>query len=209
MSLSGRGTSKSSVSLRTRSKGIFEEWRSASTEATAHCPAEWDKLPATILCACAVYNMFAHFVAKDYLIKDGVGVGKHLALKTALGYLCCLVNLASDKFKATGDARVQVFFTCLDARASTRTPEAVWFRGLKINIVRICFQRARDDGEELDKSAVPLYLAHVRSMMRALFLEGSAEVRARLPNPRHIACSLTCRVLCGVQSMKRALPVLE
>lgn len=121
--------------------------------------AVWDELDEDTLCSTRVYGQFAHFLTEVYKHKSSF-----LEVATAVNYLNCLINMASAKFKSSGKAETRLFFTCLDVNASTDA--AVWLRGVRKNTQRTFFLRAQQAGTPMDKSEVPIYLLHLRAMVR-------------------------------------------
>jgi hypothetical protein len=159
---------------RARAVEMFELWRTSSEERHALCPKVWLKLNAEELCKFEVFDSVGTFIMDEYISTTGKNNGFHLALGTILGYLGLLLNQASDRFKAVGSDSIKMFFTCLDSKANTEA--AIWLRKLRNKIVRRCFARAREVGEEMDLSATPLYRDDMNDISRAFVLEGSADV---------------------------------
>jgi len=98
-----------------------------------------------------------------YKSEVGKNKGKPLGVDSALGYLGCLLNQAKVKYKATGSDKSKLFLTCLEENSTTDA--GIWLRGLKKNMTREIFQTNTGSGEELDFSAEPIYLTHVRLMV--------------------------------------------
>ena len=87
-----------------------------------------------------------------------------------------MLQLCQGRFAATGTDPVKIFLSCLDYQS--RSPDAGWLRGLKNNFIRKAFERAKVNGEEMDQSATPIHLMHVRDIIRCYALVEDAEVRA-------------------------------
>ena len=137
----------------------------------------WHDARAESVCRCLVINGFAEHLSEDYIISGGKHDGQHLKLGvTVLDYLGAFMCQCSDRWKATGNDTLKLFFTCQDTKANTES--AIWYRKLKARIVRICFDRALEDGESMDNSVAPVYRAHVTSMNIAFAQKGTAEVHA-------------------------------
>ena len=173
-SLSSRGQSDSSKQMRARAKALFDLFRASDTVRAELFHAPFEELGEEVACSTELYSGFAKFIMDEYMVDKGASAGRHLACGTALDYLGALLNLAAAKFKAVGRPSTRMFFTCLDVKATT--DEAEWLRGLKNNLIRADFERRKEAGEELDTSVTPIYSMHVQSMIKALMIEGSAEV---------------------------------
>jgi len=76
------------------------------------------------------------------------------------------------KFKSKGNPESVVFFTCLEIRSNTDA--ALWLRGMKKNVKRVTFERAKEEGMSTDKSKVPVYLHHIQKMAAAWSEKGGA-----------------------------------
>ena len=81
------------------------------------------------------------------------------------GYLGILLNLSKAEFFATGTDATKLFFTCLDADATTDS--SLWYSRLKSSVWKISFDRAMIAGEKMDSSASPLYTEHFAEMVNA------------------------------------------
>lgn len=178
---------------RARAVEMFELWRTSSEERHALCPKVWLKLNAEELCKFEVFDSVGTFIMDEYISTTGRNNGFHLALGTILGYLGLLLNQASDRFKAVGSDSIKMFFTCLDSKANTEA--AIWLRKLRNKIVRRCFARAREVGEEMDLSAPPLYRDDMNDISRAFVLEGSADVGCSLSISLSLTLCLTSKPL--------------
>ncbi len=122
------------------------------------------KLPENVLCSHEFYGYFATFLVRVYKQESGENKGEFLSIRTVFNYLGSALNQAKDIFGATGSDASKLFFTCLDPKA--RTQSAIWYQGLKTTANRELFQRSQSTGEELDQSESPLYISHLRSMVR-------------------------------------------
>jgi hypothetical protein len=109
---------------------------------------------------------FANFLFSGYMIEPPhKNHGSPLAIESAFKVLNGMMQWTSDRFKATGSNAMQRFLTARDSESTT--PEAKWFRGLKDQLNRHCFERAKAAGESLDNSEDPLYLEAIKAMMKA------------------------------------------
>ena len=167
---------KSAVNGLSRALDLHEEWRTSNAERRKVCPKTFAKADAQQLACREMYAGFAHYLVHEVIISEGnKHVGKHLALGTALDYLSLVLNHAAVRCENADDPEVIRFFTCV--HKDSKTASADWMRKLRNIMVRICFARAKESGEEMDHSATPLYRAHLEMIDRAYSLEGSAEVR--------------------------------
>ena len=168
---------KSHEQTRSRARDLFDLFRH-STEVRFGNIKSWSLQTAQTCCRQALWDDFAKFLLHEYKIEKGQrNEGRHLGVGTLLDYFGALLNQAKARFLATGDDSVKIFFTCLDKNAGTE--QAKWLRKLKEEIVRKCFERAKEDGEELDNSVVPIYLQHIEAMAAVLGRRGTPEAAMR------------------------------
>ena len=176
--LSSVGTSPAMLNQRKAVTRLFDNSFRSSQGAVEHLPGlpPWAQIGKAVLCTRHVYELFAFFLLHAAIEGGNRNAGAFYAVDTVLSYLGILINLASHKFKHNNED-TRMFFTCLDSSAST--DDAMWLRGIKLNIRRTCFQRAKDAGTEMDMSATPLYLCHVMAMILAYSLVGTREAAHR------------------------------
>ena len=148
-------TSKSRVNIKSRALDLFEEFRTSSDARASRLPRPWQKLSAAQLCHAEVWDDFIQFLSEEYISETADSEDGLLSIGTQLGYLGAVLNEAAARFKATGDDRVKLFFTCLDPKASTDA--AAWLKKQKDKMVKLAFKRAKENGEELDTSCTPAY----------------------------------------------------
>jgi len=111
-------------------------------------------------------------LTKAFKIESGRNRGNFLSMDTATNYLSTIINIQSNKYKTIGSAEAKLFFTCLDSNA--RTESTTWLKALKSQMRRfIC--RCKDACEDMDQSATPVYLQHVKSMLKAYAKKGDKE----------------------------------
>ena len=145
--LSAKGKSPSWAGQQGNVKNIFNEFAEQDPE----LDTDWDNLDEATLCAQPVYERFAHFLLFVYLIPAGVkNAGNPLDGDTPKNYLNIIINLAASKFKATGTDTSKRFFDCLDQ--DSKADVAIWLRGLRSNMQREIFDRAKSTGAEMDRS---------------------------------------------------------
>ena len=141
-------------------------------------PRPFAELHEDEVCRTEVFDKFAEYLASTYVIESGRNKGEHLALGPATNYLRSMMNMVSDKFKATGSYKTKNFLTCLDVNA--RTESALWFGALCRKMKRHIYQRTMVAGDEMDQSATPVYGVHIEKAGQAYAKEGSAEVNTSL-----------------------------
>lgn len=156
---------------------IFELWREENGGRNL-LPRPFAELHEDEVCRTEVFDKFAEYLASTYVIESGRNKGEHLALGPATNYLRSMMNMVSDKFKATGSYKTKNFLTCLDVNA--RTESALWFGALCRKMKRHIYQRTMVAGDEMDQSATPVYGVHIEKAGQAYAKEGSAEVNTSL-----------------------------
>ena len=149
----------------------------------------FDALAEEILCARPIYERLGHFLVHVYKIPTGVkNAGYPLATDSVLNYMGTAINRAANKFKASGTTATKEFFFCLDIKSSSDS--ALWLRKLKKKISRVCFERAKTTGDQMDNSestrhAIRTSLAHL--MPHPLTLSPAVHVWQRLCISRRCA----------------------
>jgi len=88
-----------------------------------------------------------------------------------------LLNRVKDRFQTTGSAKTKLFLTCLNPHCYTAS--AQWFKRLKKNITRFCFERRKITGQRGDFICSPMYLQHVCEMAKAYTLVTSTVENAQ------------------------------
>ena len=107
---------------------------------------KWEELTEAQVTDTSFYESFASYLLYQYKHKSGGG-GELEFLKDdkVCNYVYILINLAKTKFNAKStNAATKLFFTCLEAGASTEA--AMWLRGIKKNIVRVTSEREKVAG---------------------------------------------------------------
>ena len=124
---------------------------------------EWAQLGEAVLCRCAFYERLAHWLVHTYKIPKGVrNAGLPLACDSVRNYIGTAINHAATKFKAQGTIETREFFFCLDSKSSSEA--AQWLHKLKKKIQRVTFERAKEAGEQQDKSEGTLALIFTSSI---------------------------------------------
>ena len=166
MDFGAGGQSASWRQQKQRVVDIFDEnFRLACEKYTVLAPRPWSAMPVGKVINKQLWEAFAGFLVGECLIPEGnKNAGEHLSMSTALNYFNSLLNQARERFEATGSPEVKLFFRCVDTKSSS--PEAAWLNGIKKNIRRICFERAKAAGEEMDKSESARYAppSHTRAL---------------------------------------------
>ena len=170
--ITSRGASESWMNQQANAKRLFNLFA-----ATMEGLGEWDTLEEATLIEPKLYQKFADYLVNTYKSETGRNAGNPLSLGTVINTLGIVLNLASTKYKPNGSAETKLFFTCLDPNSTSES--ARWLRGVKNNITRIVFNRSKEAGEEMDKSATPLYPHHVEAVNRAYARADGAEAAAR------------------------------
>jgi hypothetical protein len=160
---------------------IWELFRMSKPEITALLPLPWNQLSEEVLCTNdkKIYGMFAHYLLHEYAFETGSGGDKqekHLRVDPATNYLSTIINLAKIRF-IPPSAASSLFFTCLNPKAGTQP--STWLNGVKNQMIRTCFQRSMESGEEIDNSETPLYFRIFCLMLRAYSRHGSMEAADR------------------------------
>ena len=128
---------------------IFDEFLRQDSFGLA---TDWGLLSASVLCDKPVYERFSHYLVHVYLIPAGVkNAGLPLACQSVLNYLGSALNRAASKFLAgSAPPWIQEFFFCLESRSNSDA--ARWLQKMKKKIVKVTFERAVKQGEQLDNS---------------------------------------------------------
>jgi len=204
--LSAKGGARATINSQDRIVKLMDMFCAQDPECVA--PHEWKKQSESLVCSAPFFERFAYFLLHTYVKPEGTkDAGKPLEGDTPKVYLNLAINQAANKYKLTGSDVSKRFFLCLDL--TSKSPEAIWLRGLRTNLTRNIFDRAKQNGQEMDKSegqprpapcdfsspasvstrtkltcllllAVPLYLAaHIMPMLTALARKGDSQATSR------------------------------
>jgi hypothetical protein len=111
----------------------------------------FDALAEEVLCDRPIYERLGGFLVHVYKIPPGVkNAGFPLATDSVLNYMGTAINRAANNFKASGTTATKEFFFCLDIKSSSDS--ALWLRKFKKKLSRVCFERAKAAGEQMDNS---------------------------------------------------------
>ena len=139
-----------------------------------------DRMRVQELCDRTFWGKLCTYLIEVYKSPPGTkNAGKYLRASNILNYLRSMMHLAQGIVGA--EQQAQDFFTCLEPNSSTAS--AIWFNGLKKNVVRVTFERAVENGDTIDGSELPLYVEHIISISRAYAQVNTAEaagVRAHI-----------------------------
>ena len=124
----------------------------------------------------SVYSIFGSYLCDEYTISTGPYKNHHLSADSAANYMNSIINSSIAKFKGspTIEHKSLLFATCIDPHSKTE-PAKEFFR-IKKNMIRIIHQRAVSEGEQMDKSATPIYRFQLLLIITAYALFGTAEV---------------------------------
>ena len=112
----------------------------------------WDQLSEATLCSKEIYKRFVFYLLNTYRIETGEHKGSLLKCGTVCNLFNASIQRASEKFNiSSAAAATQRFFMCLEKGAGSAAGK--WKLGVKANIERITFERAKAAGEQLDGSA--------------------------------------------------------
>ena len=128
-------------------------------------PEPFAQLDEAVVCAQELHENWVGWLMRDWVIEEGAHKGESLALGTVLDYMSALMGCAVRLYKATGADASKLFLTCVDKGADTAS--ARWWHGLRKEVERELFERAKKLGEPMDKSAAPIYLAEVEGICKA------------------------------------------
>ena len=130
------------------------KFRTWSDELQVKYPKPFAQLDEAVVCAKELYENWVGWLMRDWVIEEGTHKGESLALGTVLDYMSALMGCAVRRLKATGTDASKLFLTCVDKGAETAS--ARWWHGLRKEVKREMFERAKKLGEPMDKSAAPI-----------------------------------------------------
>jgi hypothetical protein len=150
--LSAKGSSMSWTAAKKNVVRIFDIFIQQDEELLAAAGiVTWEQLDEATLCAPAVYERFTYFLLYTFKIEQGnANQGDPQDGSTVRNRIGTAINLACDKFKATGSSDTKRFVDCLDTNSTSE--HAKWLRGLKANIMRETFERDKAAGKQMDNS---------------------------------------------------------
>lgn len=101
----------------------------------------WAEMPESVACGTLIYGFLCSFLSERYVISVGAYKGKMLSVKSALGCLGGLIVQAEAKWSGKCSPEYQDFWHCTK---STNHAKAIWYKGLRVNLQRVIFQRMLD-----------------------------------------------------------------
>ena len=126
----------------------------------------------TDLYACFVQYMF------DMKIPEGrSNAGDPYQAGTIINYLQILAGKAETALTQIDTPTAKLFMTFKDPNAKTEA--ARWFKGLKTQTLRQCFQREMKAGTAGSSKTKPLGLSNVTAILKAYHLAGTKEATMR------------------------------
>ena len=147
--LSSMGGSEATRKSQDRIERLLDDFCAQDPECTP--PPAWASQSEGLVCATGFYERLAYWLLHTYVKPAGAkGAGDPLDGDTPKVYLNLAINLAAKMYKNAGCADSKKFFLCLDL--SSKSDEGIWLRGLRTNLTRNIFSRARENGQEMDKS---------------------------------------------------------
>ena len=172
--ITGTAGSKSSMRTKGRAVELWEAMRLSTPERTERWPNIWINAKAEEVCKPETFDHYAQYLVNELDSEQAQSEDGYLSYNTVMGYFNALMRLCYDRWQSGGNANIRLFFTCCDEKATTE--EAKWLRKVKDLIWKICFKRAVDDPDGMDKSVTPMYRSHLRRVDQAYAKEGSLEV---------------------------------
>ena len=110
-----------------------------------------------------LYDYFCGWATKVALIPRGrKNAGKPYDDATIVNYVQTIMNYGNNLLQGkvldpAVAAKVSLFFTCLQPNATTKS--AIWFKKLRKQVSRYCFERDKAKGEQgRDEKASPIYI---------------------------------------------------
>ena len=152
--ISSRGTSTSTQHLKAR---VISIWNQGVDEKCITLAKRWeDDWDPTNQ---QLWQQVAGYIALRYTFQETVSgqkITQNLAPGVAKQYFAKLFDLAKfEKFAEDEDA--QKFFECnLAPSNGDRTPQQIWYHGLKDNLRKTAWNRANDAGDLKDGSVTPV-----------------------------------------------------
>ncbi len=178
VTITADANSRSWVMQQSRVQRLLDDFVAQNEPERCDGVRTWKELREPVVCGCKFYEDLAGWLVKVYKIPAGCkNAGMPLACDTVRNYLGTALQSAEARFKESTRVETQTFLMCLDA--GSRSEPAQWLRKLKTKVQRITFMRAKEAGEQLDKSEVPLYLKHVMRVNGAYSRAGTREAAAR------------------------------
>ena len=175
-SIGGSGNSASLKGQISRRNEVFDDFLAADKGfkrdgGTGHA-CTFDELSEEALCSRPLFQRYAGYLVHEYKKSDS----DRYATGTILATLSSVMGRAAAKYK--GVQRHAMFFTAV--HINNNTDPARWFKGVKNNIEKICFNEAKKAGDPTSKKAPPLYLVVLEAIVAAYACEGSDEaIRAK------------------------------
>ena len=186
--LGAGGVSESWLSQKRNVKRIFKKFRHAKVEYSQLAPRSLGKLTEAQVANRALWESLATYLVREYKIHAGEFKGKALKFINVLNYLRSAMRITESRLRTTAGSALREFFSCLDKNSLSN--DAIWFRGIKKNILRETFERVKVTGEPIDGSEVPIYLEDIVAINRAYCLEGSSAAVGAHREPRtQCACT--------------------
>ena len=103
---------------------IFDDkFRASSPRRQAAYPTPWLGMSESQVINPTMYEDFLKYLVDEYVVEAGRSRGERLAVHSVMNYLGCLLQIASNRFKAAGSPEAKLFFTWRRCRGRERLGE--------------------------------------------------------------------------------------
>ena len=134
-------------------------------------PTPWNQLPEELVIKRELYEDLASFLVHEHVSPK---TKKPLGHGSVGDYIGVALTLSRNRCEKEGSADAQRFFKCHLKDCADEVGR--WYRGLRANAEGAAWKRDVNAGEEMDKSAVCIYLKeHIEVICARLAQEGSAQ----------------------------------
>lgn len=178
MLLPAAATGHEHAQTKSRAVSLYHLFRVSNDARRSRWPT-WLQLDAKTAIQRELLQGYAHFLVHEFIIEEGMrNEGRPLSVGSVLDYINALLAQLADRFEATGDDSVKLFFTCRETKSTGAN--AQWLKRLRNNVLDICMERAIENGDELDNSVSCIFLQHIRAMSKAYQTVGDRESIERI-----------------------------
>jgi hypothetical protein len=166
------GVSDSWLSQKANIDRIFDRFRSANVAYGQVAPVTLVQLSDVQARNRTLWESLATYLVREYKIDRGEHKGSPLKFTNVLNYLRSAMRTVEKNLQANASPELSAFFSCLDQNSNTS--DALWWKGVKKNILRETFEHYKISGEPIDGSEVPIYLEQIEALIKAYSQEGSS-----------------------------------
>ena len=177
--IGSHGVSESWLNQKANVVRIFDLFRNGNVTYGQVAPVPLVQLSDVQARNRTLWESLATYLVREYKIDRGEHRGKPLKFTNVLNYLRSAMRTVEKNLQANASAALREFFSCLDQNSTSS--DAVWWRGVKKNILRETFEQYKNSGEPIDGSEVPIYLEHIEALIRAYSKEGSSMAAGARP----------------------------